>query len=99
VLVERRGREGWAVATDDGVTVALDASLDEELEREGRALDLIHQLNTMRKGAGLELIDRIRVTLPRELGELEPHFEWIAREILAVELAVGDVAEPRLVKA
>ena len=52
MLVERRGRPGWAVATEDGVTVALDTTLDAELEREGRVLDLIHQLNSMRRDAG-----------------------------------------------
>ena len=40
VLVERVGREGWAVAADDGLTVALDTALDDELLREGRVLDL-----------------------------------------------------------
>jgi isoleucyl-tRNA synthetase len=100
VLVEQRGREGWAVASEDGVTVALDTSLDEELEREGRALDLIHALNTMRKEAGLELTDRIRVTLPAAQAELEPHFDWIAREVLAVELVVDDgESEPRITRA
>ena len=36
VLVERVGLEGWAVASDDGVTVALDTALDDELRLEGR---------------------------------------------------------------
>ena len=67
VLVERRGREGWEVVSDDGVTVALDTSLDDELRVEGQVLDLIHRLNTMRKEAGLELTDRITVTLPEDL--------------------------------
>ena len=44
---------------EDGLTVALDTALDPELELEGRVLDLIHQLNAMRKDAGLELTDRI----------------------------------------
>ena len=96
VLVERRGREGWAVASDDGMTVALDTALDDELEREGRALDLIHRLNTMRKDAGLEITDRIRLTLPYDMRELEPHFDWIAREVLAVDVGLGDDAEPRI---
>ena len=43
VLVERVGREGWAVAADDGLTVALDTALDDELRCEGRVLDLIHR--------------------------------------------------------
>src|SRR5439155_4761091 len=57
VLVERTGKEGWAVAHADTVTVAIDTALDAELELEGRVLDLIHQLNAMRKEAGLELTD------------------------------------------
>ena len=42
MLVERVGREGWAVAVEDGVTVALDTALDDDLRLEGRVLDLIH---------------------------------------------------------
>ena len=101
VLVERAGREGWAVAEDDGLTVALDTSLDPELELEGRVLDLIHILNSMRKDAGLELTDRIEVTLPpseREL--LERHGDWIKAEVLATAIRVhGGSAEPQIAKA
>ena len=97
VLVERRGLEGWAVAADHGVTVALETALDPELELEGRALDLIHQLNSMRKDAGFAVTDRVRVSLPRSYAELvEQHGEWIAREVLAVGIEVGDVDEPKL---
>ena len=101
VLVERRGREGWAVATEDGVTVALDTSLDPELELEGRALDLIHLLNSMRKDAGLELTDRIRVQLPATHAELLADYrQRISEEVLAVEIeANGGAAEPQIVKA
>ena len=49
VLVERVGLEGWAVASEDGVTVALDTALDDELRLEGRVLDLIHEVNVLRK--------------------------------------------------
>ena len=100
VLVERRGLEGWAVAADDGVTVALDTALDPELELEGRGFDLIHRLNTMRKDAGLELTDRIVVRLRAEFAELvERHGEWIAREVLATSVEVDDVDEPEIAKA
>ena len=101
VLVERTGREGWAVAEDDGLTVALDTSLDPELELEGRVLDLIHRLNSMRKDAGLELTDRIEVTLPASEGELlERHGEWIKAEVLATAIRVdGGSAEPQIAKA
>jgi len=86
VLVERRGKEGWAVAGEDGLTVALDLALDQELELEGRAREAIHTVNTMRKEAGLEITDRIALTLP---GELAEHQEWIARETLAERVEPG----------
>ncbi|MGI8479372.1 MAG: DUF5915 domain-containing protein, partial [Gaiellaceae bacterium] len=93
VLVERRGMEGWSVAASDGVTVALDSRLDEELVREGRVYDLIHRVNSMRKEAGLELTDRIALRLPESDSELLEHRDWIARETLAVSV---DAAGPEL---
>jgi isoleucyl-tRNA synthetase len=100
VLVERRGKEGWAVASQDGVTVALDTALDPEIELEGRVLDLIHRLNSMRKDAGLELTDRIVVTLPESHADLLRHADRIKEEVLAVEIRTdGDAAEPEITKA
>jgi isoleucyl-tRNA synthetase len=99
VLVERRGREGWEVVSDAGLTVALDASLDDELRVEGQVLDLIHRLNTMRKEAGLELTDRITVTLPEDLAHLLAHEDWIKSEVLAVAIETdGAGAEPTIAK-
>jgi isoleucyl-tRNA synthetase len=90
VLVERGGREGWAVASADGVTVALDLGLDDELVLEGEAYELIHRVNTLRKEQGLELTDRIVLTVPEAQGELaERHGDWIAREVLATEIRVS----------
>jgi len=94
VLVERRGKQGWAVAGEDGLTVALDLALDEQLELEGRAREVIHRVNTMRKEAGLEITDRIVLTLP---GDLAEHREWIGRETLAERVEPGD--ELRIEKA
>ncbi|MGI9112567.1 MAG: isoleucine--tRNA ligase [Gaiellaceae bacterium] len=99
VLVERSGREGWAVASDEGITVALDAALDAELELEGRVLDLIHTLNGMRKEQGLELTDRIAVTLPPTDEELlERHIDWIKAEVLAVSIEADGAAGPTIAK-
>ena len=50
VIVERLDKPGWAVASDEGVTVALDTALDDELRREGRVYELIHQVNTHAQG-------------------------------------------------
>jgi isoleucyl-tRNA synthetase len=100
VLVERRGKEGWAVAAEDAITVALDTRLDEELELEGQVLDLIHLINTMRKDAGLELTDRIVVTLPEAQSELLRHVDWIKEETLAVSVETDSGSpEPQIAKA
>ncbi len=99
VLVERSGKSGWAVASDEGVTVALDTAVDPELELEGRVYDLIHTLNSMRKEQGLELTDRIAVTLPAADADLvERHAEWIKTEVLAVSLETDGVEQPRIAK-
>jgi isoleucyl-tRNA synthetase len=91
VLVERRGKEGWAVAASDGVSVALDVQLDDELRRRGRVYELIHRVNSLRKEMGLELTDRIKLTIPERDAELLEHSEWIASETLAVSVvAEGD---------
>jgi isoleucyl-tRNA synthetase len=99
VLVERSPREGWALAEQDGVTVALSTELDDELRVEARVLDLIHQVNTMRKDVGLELTDRIRLTLPESDADLLQHEQWIKDDVLAVEIRVDGVTKPQIAKA
>jgi isoleucyl-tRNA synthetase len=90
VLVERVGREGWAVASDGVITVALDTALDDELRLEGRLFDRIHEVNVLRKRSGLELTDRIRLWLPD--ADLVDRFgERIAGETLAVSVETGDL--------
>jgi len=90
VLVERGGREGWAVASADGVTVALELALDDELLLEAEAYDLIHRVNSMRKEHGLELTDRIVLTVPEaQHGLIDRHGEWIAGEVLATEIRIA----------
>jgi isoleucyl-tRNA synthetase len=100
VLVERTGKEGWAVASGEGVTVALDTTLDADLELEALVLDLIHEINAMRKEQGLELTDRIRITLPASQRDVLRHEDWIKQETLAVEIEIdGPIAEPQIAKA
>jgi isoleucyl-tRNA synthetase len=95
VLVERIGREGWAVATDGVVTVGLDTTLDDELRLEARLNDLLRDVQNLRKETGLEVTDRIRLWIPDE--DLLPFAERIAEETLAVSVELGP--ELRLEKA
>jgi isoleucyl-tRNA synthetase len=93
VLVERGGKDGWAVASGDGATVALDLALDDTLLLEGDAYDLIHRVNNLRKEQGFELSDRIVLTVPEETGALiDAHGEWIKGEVLAVDVKFGELA-------
>ena len=76
----------------------LNRELDDELRKEGRVYDLTHQLNTMRKEAGLALTNRIRVVLPERDGDLLDYEDRIKDEALATEIVVGQVEEPQIEK-
>jgi isoleucyl-tRNA synthetase len=87
-----RARPGQEVAEEGDLLVALDTTLDAELGAEGLAREVAHRLQAMRKAAGLEISDRVRVTVagdPATLAALEPHRAWLAAELLATELDVA----------
>jgi isoleucyl-tRNA synthetase len=86
---ERMELEGWAIAESDELSVALDTAIDEDLALRGRVFDLIHTVNSMRKDAGLEITDRIVLTLPGD-GELMRHADWIKAETLATRIEPGE---------
>nr|MBA2295130.1 class I tRNA ligase family protein [Actinomycetota bacterium] len=99
VLVERSGRDGWAIASAEGVTVALATELDDELRLEGRVYELIHSVNSLRKETGLALTDRIRLSIPAGDADLLEHADWIKAETLAETLAAEGGDAPTLMKA
>ena len=99
VLVERSGKEGWAVASDEGVTVALDTALDRRARARGPRLrpDPHAQLDAQGPGSRADRPDR--VTLPAADADLvERHAEWIKAEVLAVSLDTDGVEQPRIAK-
>jgi len=55
--------EGWLVASGNGLTVALDVTLNEELINEGIARELVNRIQNLRKDSGLEVTDRIVINL------------------------------------
>jgi isoleucyl-tRNA synthetase len=85
----------WAHAVEDGLAVALDTQLDDELRLEARLNDLIRDVQVKRKESGLEITDRIRLWIPD--AELLQFADRIAEETLAVFVEPGD--ELRLEKA
>jgi isoleucyl-tRNA synthetase len=63
LLVESSAPEGYAVADGDGVLVALNTAVSEELRLEGTARDLVRGVQDARKQAGLAISDRIALSL------------------------------------
>jgi isoleucyl-tRNA synthetase len=92
VQVLEEARTGWQVATDGSYAIALDVTLDDALRAEGRAREFVRAVNDLRKQAGLELDDRIVLTIDAhgEAAEaLAAHRDWIAGEVLAAEWREG----------
>jgi isoleucyl-tRNA synthetase len=87
---------GWLVASEAGVTVALDVTLDEALRQEGIARELVNRIQNLRKDTGLEVTDRISVRILDTEGvrtAVLSNREYICREILAEHLdVVGSLA-------
>src|SRR5699024_7076143 len=83
---------GWQVATLGRLTVALDIQITPELKAEGLSRELINRLQNLRKESGLEVTDRINVSLTadKELQEaIEDNLSYICNEILADSLEFG----------
>ena len=89
VLVREEPREGLAVASEHGVTVAIDVKVTEELLAEGLARDVVRRIQSLRKEADFDLDDRIITTYRAEQGlaeAIEAWHDYIAAETLSVEL-------------
>lgn len=85
---------GYEIAGKGSLTVALDLTITQALQNEGNARELINRIQNIRKDSGLELTDRILVTLTQN--ELTASFnefkEYICREILAADLLFSEQA-------
>ncbi|MBM4292332.1 MAG: isoleucine--tRNA ligase, partial [Deltaproteobacteria bacterium] len=87
VLVTHHPRAGVVLEVEGGLTVALDTALTPELTREGMARDLISLAQKLRKGRGLAITDRVRLTLTAPAEELRAAVEALRAEICAELLA------------
>ena len=54
---------GWLVANSNGITVALDITISEELRKEGIARELVNRIQNIRKDSGFEVTDKIKVQI------------------------------------
>ena len=94
LLIEAAQMEGFVSETDHGVTVVLDTTLTEELIEEGFMLEIISKIQTMRKDAGFEVMDRIHVYADgnEKIAEiLKKTADTIKEKVLADAIILGDV--------
>ena len=87
---------GWTVANEGALTVALDVEVTDELRREGIAREVIKKIQAMRKDSGLEITDRIAVSVSKNAGSdeaVEQFAEYIGNQVLADSLTLCDSVE------
>lgn len=86
----REDIEGWLVESDGAVTVALDTELTEDLLEEGAAREFVSRVQTLRKEAGFEVTDRVKIGFKAGdaiTAQLNRQSAYIRRETLAVALS------------
>jgi isoleucyl-tRNA synthetase len=88
VELSQEVREGWGVAAEGGVTVALDLTITPELRQEGLARELVRVIQDARKAAGLQVSDRIALGVEAE-GELATALDRHADHVMAETLATS----------
>ncbi len=84
---------GWLVSNEGNLTVALEVELTDELRNEGMARELINRIQNLRKETGLEITDRINVTLtpsPSVEASLQGYAEYIKTQVLADSIELKD---------
>jgi isoleucyl-tRNA synthetase len=77
---------GWLVSSENGITVALDITLTEELRQEGIARELINRVQNLRKDSGLEVTDKINlfVECSAEMQQaIQANQSYVCNEVLA----------------
>jgi len=86
--------EGWLVANAQGLTVALDVTISEELRKEGIARELVNRIQNLRKDSGFEVTDKIQLTVLNYQNLKESvleNKEYIMSETLTKEMVFVDV--------
>jgi len=93
VEISSQDIEGWLVANQGNLTVALDVSISEELRKEGIARELVNRIQNIRKDSGLDVIDKIKLRVQKD-GVVDnailTNENYIKNETLTNELILED---------
>ncbi|QBN19479.1 isoleucine--tRNA ligase [Flavobacterium nackdongense] len=96
VEISSQDIEGWLVANSNGITVALDITISDELKQEGIARELVNRIQNLRKDSGFEVTDKIKVHLQKN-AELERAVKtneaYIKSETLSQALVFEEIVE------
>ena len=90
LLVSMKPLDGYQVEREGSHAVALELEIDDDLRREGWAREIVHAVQAARRDAGLEVSDRIVLTLDGDeelIGAAHAHEDYIAGETLATEVS------------
>ncbi len=93
VEISSKDIEGWLVANEGALTVALDVTISEELRKEGVARELVNRIQNARKDTGLEVTDKIKLTIlnfENLQKSISDNKEYIMSETLTKELVFVD---------
>ncbi len=83
--------EGWLVANEGRLTVALDITITEDLRKEGIARELVNRIQNIRKSNGFDIVDRIKVKISDsdEINNaVKEYYDYIAGQVLADEITL-----------
>jgi isoleucyl-tRNA synthetase len=97
-LISSQDIPGWSVATEKGLTVALDVTVTEILKQEGIARDLVNRIQNLRKDMGLDVQDKINIFLATHSEEIDTAIQtfgaYIQTETQALKMTfVGELPE------
>lgn len=93
VVIQSKDIEGWSVASEQGVTIALDSTLSDSLVLEGIARELVNRVQNLRKDKGFEVTDTIALTIEKHnrLQEaVQANKSYVMSEVLAQNIQFID---------
>ncbi len=96
VEISSQDIEGWLVANQGGLTVALDVTISDDLRKEGNARELINRVQNLRKDSGLDVTDKIKLSIENNsilAKAVEANEQYIKNETLTTELNFVDIIE------
>jgi isoleucyl-tRNA synthetase len=97
VLITSEDIPGWLVATENGITVALDITLNDELKDEGIAREFVNRIQNLRKDRGFEVTDKITLEIQEHdaiNGAINNNLNYICSETLATSLQLVAEVKP-----